>query len=348
MTTLRRTLLFGFAATAVGIGIAGAAWACSPAITMDPILPAGGPPGQPVTVTAKGATASVEVHWERDTGPILATATGPDVSITVNAPTDAAPGLYYIVVAGYNAQHEVQGQAYETFRVDPGPPYRPADAQSAVVSDPDPRTGSTAGDTGLNSGVQHADDPVVGPAGPGPAPTAPVTSPVGEVPSPASFGPPGSFGLRAVTVGTPGLPSSATGTVALAPSGANAAQAAGADGATAKRPDGGFIAGAAIPGAPPGAPAVANGAGAPGASAAPGSVRSALGDLWSGFSSGALPAARRANPASLDGGAPSSTGHGAMSLGVGLLSLGLVISFSGAAVARGRRRRALASSASSR
>jgi len=146
------------------MGIAGAAFACTP-ITSMRVTPAGVPasagadnskvsakPGETVTVTVvNGADAfsgGAEVRWNSMNGPLLATVAQRNFAVPVEVPTDARPGVYYLVVAAPEPSGGVVGKAVTTLMVTSSDGTAAAPAQTAWDSPID--TPATA-DTGWSA-----------------------------------------------------------------------------------------------------------------------------------------------------------------------------------------------------
>jgi len=126
---VRRSLLSVFAALAVVVGAAALAWACTPQAylylspsSIAPSAAPGGtasPAGATVTVTGKGfVPGPVAIHL--DSGPALATATGPDFSIQVQLPAMAA-GVHYLRGVAYQPDGVVAGDASRALLVRAAP-----------------------------------------------------------------------------------------------------------------------------------------------------------------------------------------------------------------------------------
>lgn len=95
---MSRKLLVSFAFLLVAVGTAGAAWACVPghsaSFSVSPQRAAAGE-----TVTVRGSEFSsgpVEIRWDGDEGEVLATAAGPNFSVTVTIP-ESPPGQHFLV-----------------------------------------------------------------------------------------------------------------------------------------------------------------------------------------------------------------------------------------------------------
>jgi hypothetical protein len=124
-----RTALVG-SFVAIGTLAFGAAWACVPQarlVTIDPS--SSGPSGSIVTVEGLAFDPGpAEVRWNASDGPRLATASGPDFSVSVTIPTTET-GLYSIVVLSRAPDGSVGNAGSAAFQVT-----RPGDAQGAIPS----------------------------------------------------------------------------------------------------------------------------------------------------------------------------------------------------------------------
>lgn len=94
-----RILLCTFGALALGVGFSGLAWACTQQAYIDPIKSissSGGKGGSTITVTGwRFIPGPVQIHLNSESGPILATATGPNFTTTVKLPK-VQPGVYFV------------------------------------------------------------------------------------------------------------------------------------------------------------------------------------------------------------------------------------------------------------
>ncbi|HEX2698969.1 MAG TPA: hypothetical protein VHM89_02055 [Acidimicrobiales bacterium] len=105
----RRWGLFGLVSFAVMLGVASVAWACTEQADLDPGPSGDVAVGSTVQVTGHRfvSGSTVGIHWDTADGPLLATATGPDVDVAVRIPA-AEPGSSHHIVAvvegtGYHA-----------------------------------------------------------------------------------------------------------------------------------------------------------------------------------------------------------------------------------------------------
>ena len=162
MGNRKRARIVGVAALAWILGVAGVAFACTP-ITSMRVTPAGvaatagadktdskasAKPGETVTVTVlNGADAfsgGAEVRWNSMNGPLLATVNQRNFSVPVEVPTQARPGVYYLVVAAPEPSGGVVGKAVTTLMVTSSDEPAAAPAQSPWDS---PSATPTAADT---------------------------------------------------------------------------------------------------------------------------------------------------------------------------------------------------------
>ena len=92
------------------------AWACTPKSYID-FSATSGHPGDTVAVTGKGfVSGPVEIHWNGATGPVLATAAGPDFTVKITIP-QVAPGVYYPHGVARDADGQITGDAPRAFQV---------------------------------------------------------------------------------------------------------------------------------------------------------------------------------------------------------------------------------------
>jgi len=169
-STWQKTMLAGvggFASLATLAGLGSSAWACTGSPASTSISPKVGLVGGQVTVAGTGyGQAPVEIRWSGTTGPLLATAQGPNFSVKVDVPADAAPGMFYIAAVQRDGAGAVSNKVADTFEVT-GP------AASTAPSPAGPSAASATGD--LWSGFAQ---------GPGPVPSTDVTTPADPSTSP--------------------------------------------------------------------------------------------------------------------------------------------------------------------
>ena len=140
-------------ALGVVASFAALAWACTPQAYID-VDGASGPAGTSVTVTGRAFIAApVEITWSG--GGVLATANGPDFSVTVQIP-EAAPGVYYISATGRDAASGVVGRATRAFEV-VAPPAPSVVETPAVQAPPQAARLETSGATRPRSSVTRGE-----------------------------------------------------------------------------------------------------------------------------------------------------------------------------------------------
>ncbi len=90
---------------AVVLAGAALAWACAPQAAIG-VAPRFGASGSEATVRGKDFVAGelVQIRWETATGPLMAVATGPEFSVTVEIP-EASAGVHYITALAPSATH---------------------------------------------------------------------------------------------------------------------------------------------------------------------------------------------------------------------------------------------------
>ena len=97
MRSSARVTAVSLAMACVVLGIAGLAWACTPQATIS-LIPRSARAGEPVTVNgSRFEDTPVEIRWNDAGGPLLAVASGPEFSVQITAPADAADGVYFVV-----------------------------------------------------------------------------------------------------------------------------------------------------------------------------------------------------------------------------------------------------------
>lgn len=123
----RRAICAALAVAALGLAGAALAWACTPNSYVTFTGPDSGPPGTQTTLNGQyfSAGAAVEIRGGSESGPLLATATGPSFNVGLTIP-DVPPGVYYIVATARNSSGQVEGQAMAPFAVT-GEPAAPTD-----------------------------------------------------------------------------------------------------------------------------------------------------------------------------------------------------------------------------
>lgn len=325
LRTVRRWVLAATGVTALGLGGATFAWAC----TSQPVTffgsadgAASGPAGQPVTVRGENWVDArpVEIRWNSATGTVLAStpqAMGPSFSSSITIPSEARPGIHTIYFIQYERRSSgevLTGTARLPFEVtrattgssDPAGPGGGSDQGSnatstnAAEADEGRQSSGSAGQSFGSLGSSSADS-----SSPGSSPAISEAA-VGPVPQ-------GSAGSRSssgpVTASSPALAAQRGQSGTPAP-------------ATPTQPA------PAGPGEERNAPSLAAG--------------SATSDLWSGFNS----AANGSLLPSLSGTEATSAGPGSsLAIGFSLLGAGMLTMLAGFGVAELRRKRVLATRA---
>lgn len=307
MNTRRTLTAASLAVMATALLAGAAAWACTASAELS-TAPNFGAAGSRTTVTGYrfDTSAPVEIRWATRTGPVLARTSGPNFSVEVTVPANAATGDYVIV--GMNIDSSFA----------PATPFRvtASGATTTRTGSSGSRTGSVSGGS-VESGSATADagsagsstDEPGGPAAPasdGSEPGGPLTSSVDEVGNAST-----TSGQRSAT---------ARDNTVVAPS--RSVSAAGSQMATA-------------PGSTPAATPIEEQVTAP-AVGVP-SARSAGSDIWGGFAAGDGPV--RGPGLSTDVPSGSAGGPTGLAAGIGLLSLAMVALTAGAGVTVLRRRR---------
>jgi hypothetical protein len=157
------------------------------------VSPASGPPGTEIVVTGTGfAALPVEIRWGGLSGPVIATATGPDFSVTATVP-DSQPNSVPVLAVVTNGNSVSTSSA--SFQVTSGDaPAAPAETSTTTtVAEPptttptasvpggevgqSPIRGGPARDSGLGGGVDGGVDA---------APAAGTTNGAGATASPSA------------------------------------------------------------------------------------------------------------------------------------------------------------------
>ena len=148
-------------AVLAAVGLAGAAWACTPRpqnFALDPPVVAAG--DQPAQVTATGAgvaNSNVAMHWNGVDGPVLAEAETPadaaqdgEFATTFEVPENAEPGVAYVVAVA-ERDGESQGVARAALQVTAdGQPADAAATSSWQAADQPTVTDTETGPAGLS------------------------------------------------------------------------------------------------------------------------------------------------------------------------------------------------------
>lgn len=117
--TVRLTRCFAIAvitSATAAIGVGSGAWACTPTASIKANPVPGVPEGSRAVVVGSSfkAGAPVEIRWNSSSGPLLATAAGPDFATEVAIPGNAKDGMHYLVAVGGDRG---QYKAVDTFQV---------------------------------------------------------------------------------------------------------------------------------------------------------------------------------------------------------------------------------------
>lgn len=122
--TVRRAMLLSFVAAAVGVGLLGAAWACTGQPQVFSVTPLGATAGSEVTMRG-GLVApgrELELRWNGVAGPTLADTTVDEdarFAMSFAIPDDAEPGVYAVVAVSDDRGVGVGRSAVEVV-ADPG------------------------------------------------------------------------------------------------------------------------------------------------------------------------------------------------------------------------------------
>lgn len=148
------------------------------------LSPASGPAGTAVTVDGSGfAAADVEIRWATQSGPLLATATGPAFSVTATIPDDA-PNSYPVVAVIRDATGVSTSNA--SFQLTPTATTIPV--ETTVASTVETTATTAPASSARGGGVDGGADPVmVDTAEPRPQ-SSPTTAAAGAAPGAAAAG----------------------------------------------------------------------------------------------------------------------------------------------------------------
>jgi len=148
-SSLQRFWLVACCALAPLLVVASVAWACTPQATIG-VQPAAALSGSAVAVEGADFSSGgpVEIRWNSASGPLLATATGPEFSADIRIP-DVPPGVYTVLAVGRDQQGNVVGYARTSFKVEPPP---------EIALQPD--SGRAAAQVLVEGGEFERDDPV--------------------------------------------------------------------------------------------------------------------------------------------------------------------------------------------
>lgn len=319
---VRRSITALGAGAALVIAATSFAWACTTQAWLGSIAPGSGPAGTRATVTGtRFAPGPVEIRWNTNGGPLLATATGPDFDVAVTIPS-ASPDVYSVIAISRQG-NTVLGQASTAFEVTATPSERGGYSSAGPEGD-----GATGGAGTTASGSTSARGSVAGGA-PGAMSDPATSTEQGD----------GAFPAEATADGQP-----ATGRAGAVPAGSAVAAPTGTSGRSAAVDSAVTRGGASADGtrgsATGSGPMVA-GADDTQRDAGP-SARTVWGDPASGFEAGG--AQRGVSLLDHQG---SQGGPSPIALGATALSVGLVALFSGFALAEARRRRVVVADQSS-
>lgn len=340
---------------AIGIGAAGLSWACTrqELIRVDPPF---GRAGTQTRVTGGAFLTGepVELRWNAATGPVIGNAFGPDFSVMVTVPAGATPGVYYIVATApasrAAASYEVITVASQTQTEEPQKPQTDETGQGFDYAAPTggPTSGTTEGGVVDPANVASSTGEL-GFAEPERTPVPnPVPAPAGPTNTNTNTNTSGT-GTGTSTSGGVGLPAAAGTASPLATSNAlspatstagSAAPATASQPAFAAQPalDGVVSAPQVVAGALPNPVVVPGVAGDERLTQRAPTARTALADLWSGFSTANLDSQGLYESSS----APTRVPVPAIALTV--MVVGLVATSGGFAVAEAFRRRSTAQS----
>lgn len=171
-------------AFAVAIGLAATPAAAAAQLTLSP---ASGPPGTEFVVTGTGfAALPVDIRWGGLSGPVLATAIGPDFSVIAVVPDSPANSHPVMAVVTNGASVTTSSASFQVTGAGAPPPEETSTSTSTSTTIvPPPTTAPPAGISGGESGGRTAPSAardgasggVDGGVEPGPAGTAVTTTP---------------------------------------------------------------------------------------------------------------------------------------------------------------------------
>lgn len=110
--------------------LAARAWACVPLSVVTVLPNSSGPAGSTVQVKGENFQGPVEVRWNSEEGPLLASVNNPATTTTVKVPA-VAPGLYTLIMLSRQPDRTVGAIARAPFYVQGAP--RGSDDQSALL-----------------------------------------------------------------------------------------------------------------------------------------------------------------------------------------------------------------------
>ena len=147
------------------------------------LSPATGPPGTDFTVSGTGFAASdIEIRWGGQNGPILATATGPEFSVSARVP-EAPPNSHQVLAVARNGNAVSTSSAPFQVTAAPVETTTTAVPEPATTTTAAPARGSAAASrqtSGVGGGAEDAPDPVAGTSGAQPSTGVPAGSSSGR------------------------------------------------------------------------------------------------------------------------------------------------------------------------
>lgn len=127
-TAQRRGMVFAAGVLALLMAGAAAAWACTDSASIWASSRAG-PPDSALTVSGSAfRQGPVEIRWGSASGVLLGTGAGPEPVVGVRVPTNASPGVYFIVAVQPGARRPAVA-----FQVTAAPSSQPAPGQPTAA-----------------------------------------------------------------------------------------------------------------------------------------------------------------------------------------------------------------------
>ena len=109
------------------------------------LSPASGPPGTQFVITGTGfAAGEVEIHWGDQSGPILATATGPDFSVTAEVPESAPNSRPVVAVVRNGTAVSTSSASFQVTAGEAPPDTTPTTTTSTTVAGDSATTTTTS------------------------------------------------------------------------------------------------------------------------------------------------------------------------------------------------------------
>lgn len=177
MTPIRKVLLAGLAMCAVALTGMSVAWACTPGGSII-ANPSSGLAGSVVDISGTGflspaetsqgqQVGQVEIRWNTTSGPLLATAPGPDFTQPVTVPQNASARTYYFVAVQRRSDGVAVRQGAASFQVtapqrEPAPAPQqqpPAEASAPAPQETDEGADETTGTPVAAEPTPSATDP---------------------------------------------------------------------------------------------------------------------------------------------------------------------------------------------